>query len=251
LYLSAAGVMTNSYRQDVLANNLANAETTGFKQNLAMFRQRRTGSQELPGQAGMSNPLLDRMGGGTLAEPSVVDTSQGGFEETSNPLDAAIDGPGYFTVDDHGREMLTRNGSFMVARDGTLIMAGGKNLPVLDAGGHTIRLDGSQVNNTTITRDGQISQNAIPVARLGVVDVTNPRALRNEGGTLFSYGAPGNLTASNSQVFGERVEQANVDPATEMAALMDTQRQLEANANMIHYQDETLDKLVNTVGKIG
>ena len=251
LYLSAAGVMTNSYRQDVIANNLANAETAGFKRNLATFRQRLTGSQEMPGEAGYSNPLLDGIGGGTLADPTRVDTSQGDFEETDNPLDTAIQGPGYFTVDDHGRQRLTRNGSFLIDRSGTLVMAGGGSQPVLDAGGHAIRLDGTLRSQTSVTRDGLITQAGAPVARLGVVDVANPAALRHEGGTLFSYADPAGLSASNSLVYGERVERANVDPATEMAALMDTQRQLEANANMIHYQDSTLDKLVNTVGKIG
>jgi flagellar basal-body rod protein FlgF len=250
LYLSAAGVMTNSYRQDVIANNLANSETVGFKKDLATFRQRATGTKEMPAEAGYSNPLLDRIGGGTLADPTLVDTSQGDSEETGNPLDAAIQGPGFFAVDDHGTERLTRNGQFMINRAGTLIQSGGANLPVLDIAGKPIQLDGTLASQTEIERDGTIVQGNAPVARLGVVDVPNPTALRNEGATLFSYPDMTAVTASNSMVKGEFVEEANVDPATEMAALMDTQRQLEANANMIHYQDATLDKLVNTVGKI-
>ncbi len=250
LYLSAAGVMTNSYKQDVIANNLANVETAGFKKNLATFRERLTAGREHPAEAGYSNPLLDNLGGGTLADPTRVDTSQGDFEETDNPLDVAIQGPGYFTVAEHGQQRLTRNGNFVIDRTGTLV-TGNNGQPVLDAGGAPIKLDGTLRGQTTVTRDGVINQAGVPVARLNVVDVADPAALRNEGGTLFSYPDPAGVTASNSLVRNESLERANVDPATEMAALMDTQRQLEANANMIHYQDATLDKLVNSVGKIG
>ena len=251
LYLSAAGVMTNSYRQDVIANNLANSETVGFKKDLATFRQRDPASKELPGRAGSSNPLLDRIGGGTLADPTLVDTSQGDFEPTDNPLDAAINGPGYFMVSDRGQPRLTRNGQFLLRRDGSLCLSGGANQPVLDAAGHGITLDGTLRNQTTIGQDGTISQAGVPVARLGVVDVPNPAHLKSEGGTLFSTPDIGAVRPSDSVLQGGFVERANVDPASEMAALMDAQRQLEANANMIHYQDSTLDKLVNSVGKIG
>ena len=250
LYLSAAGVMTNSYRQDVIANNLANSETVGFKKDLATFRQRAPGSREMPAEAGYSNPLLDRIGGGTLADPTLVDTSQGDSEETGNPLDAAIQGPGFFVVGSPGAQRLTRNGQFMIDRAGTLVQGGGANLPVMDAAGKPIHLDGTLASQTSIGVDGTISQGSVPVARLGTVDVPDAAALRNQGAGLFSYPDMTAVRASGSQVRGEFVERANVDPATEMAALMDTQRQLEANANMIHYQDATLDKLVNSVGKI-
>ena len=251
LYLSAAGVQTNSYRQDVIANNLANSETVGFKKDLATFRQRPLADQEHPGQSGASNPLLDHLGGGVLADPTLVDTSQGDFEQTGDPLSAAINGPGYFTVNDRGQPRLTRNGQFLIRQDGTLCLSGGANQPVLGVGGTPIKLDGTRRNQTVIARDGTITQDTVPVAKLAIVDAPNLAALRNEGGTLFSYHDPAGVRPSDSVVQGEFIERANVDPAAEMASLLDAQRQLEANANMIHYQDATLDKLVNSVGKIG
>ena len=84
-----------------------------------------------------------------------------------------------------------------------------------------------------------------------VFDVPDPGKLKKEGGTLMSGASLNQLKPSTSQLHSESIENSNVDPATEMAALMDTQRQLEANANMIRYQDQTLGELVNTVGKIG
>jgi flagellar basal body rod protein FlgG len=249
LYLSATGVMTNSYRQDVIANNLANSETVGFKKDLAMFRQRPTAAEESPDKRGWSNPLLEGIGGGTFAEPTVVDTSEGALERTGNKLDAAIQGTGFFTVDDKGTTRLTRNGQFMIDSNNNLVTTNGKQ-NVLDAQGNPIKLDGKLQGKTEISQDGTISQDNNIVGKLGVVDVPDPAKLKNEGGSLFSYPNPGDFTPSNSVVHGETVENANVDSATELTQLMDTQRQLEANANMIHTQDGTLDKLINIVGKV-
>src|SRR5687768_1897415 len=98
LYLSATGIMTNSYRQDVIANNLANSETVGFKRDVALFKERLTQAQEQRIKGDWSNPLLEGIGGGTLAAPTIVDSTQGELEPTGSPLDVAIEGKGYFTV---------------------------------------------------------------------------------------------------------------------------------------------------------
>src|SRR5215210_5206856 len=101
LYLSAGGVVANSYRQDVLANNLANAETVGFKRNIPLFQQRLTESQQrqMTGQgASWSDPLMERIGGGLLASPTLTDGTQGELEHTGSPMDVAIQGDGFFAV---------------------------------------------------------------------------------------------------------------------------------------------------------
>src|SRR5438045_6324524 len=99
LWLSATGVISNSYRQDVIANNLANVETVGFKRNVPMFQQRLTEAQARR-QADQSNPLLDHLGGGLLCAPTQLDTSAGDAEQTGNPLDLSIHGKGYLAVAD-------------------------------------------------------------------------------------------------------------------------------------------------------
>ncbi len=250
LYLSATGVMTNSYRQDVIANNLANSETVGFKRDLTLFRERPTAAQESPEHQGWTNSLLEGIGGGTYAEPTAIDTVEGPMEKTDNKTDAAIQGSGYFTVDDHGTTRLTRNGQFMISADHTLVMANGKHLPVLDDKGQTIKLSAELHDATAIDSEGNISQGNGTIAKLGVMDVPQPKLLKNEGGTLYSYPDLTTATPAKSQIVQGSVEDSNVDPATELTALMETQRQLEANANMIHTQDATLDKLINTVGKV-
>src|ERR1700733_13419075 len=106
LYLSATGVMTNSYRQDVIANNLANSETIGFKKDLTMFKQRLTAAQENPNDQDATDKQSESLGGGTLAMPTLVDLTPGDMASTGGNLDAAIDGSGFFAVDDHGTQRL-------------------------------------------------------------------------------------------------------------------------------------------------
>jgi flagellar basal-body rod protein FlgF len=250
LYLSATGVITNSYRQDVIANNLANSETAGFKRDLAMFKERQTAAQEMPAHSGWTDPRLEALGGGTFAMPTTVDLSPGVMESTGNNLDAAIDGPGFFAVDDNGKQKLTRNGGFSIDREGNLILSDGSNRKVIGANGDPIRVDPSARDSTSIGQNGVISQNGVVVGRVGVFDVPDPSKLNKTGGTLLDYPDMKSLTPSGSLLRNQVIEKANVDPATEMSALMETQRQLEANANMIKYQDTTLGELVNTVGKI-
>jgi flagellar basal-body rod protein FlgF len=251
LYLSAAGVMSSSYRQDVIANNLANSETIAFKRDLPLFHERLTAAQEYHG-ARNSDPLMEGLGGGLLASPSLVDTTSGDLEDTGNPLDVAIQGSGFFAVDNPGQPdqaHLTRNGRFILDRQGNLVLSDMSGHKVLDVDGKPIQLaPGQQVivkaNGSIVTRDGE------EVARLGVFDVPHPEKLAKAGATLLNYPDRKELTASDSIVRGEFIERSNVDPTTEMAELMDAQRQLEANANMIHYQDSTLQLLCNSVGKI-
>jgi flagellar basal body rod protein FlgG len=252
LYLSATGVVTSAYRQDVLANNLANAETVGFKKDVALFNQRLTEAQQrrlAPGRFNPSSALLEGIGGGLLAHPTLVDTAQGELEPTGSPLDVAIEGSGYFAVDANGETRLTRNGQFAVDSTGHLILSNARGEKVLDVEKHPIHVETG--GNVRVDRDGTVTQHGRPVARVGVFEVVDRSKLTKQGGTLIGYGSQDLVPATGATLHNESVERANVDPATELAALMDTQRQLEANANMIRYQDQTLAKLVNEVGKIG
>ncbi len=248
LYQSAAGVMTNSYRQDVIANNIANAETTGFKKHMAVFKERPTAAEERHLPSSHTNQMLEGLGGGIFAYPTQVDLSQGELEPTGSNLDAAIEGRGFFTVSDKGETRLTRDGHFAVDRDNHLVMASGEGKQILSADGAPIVLRPNQ--QITINRFGLISQDEKVVAKLGVVDVANPEALTKLGGTLMSVPAGEPLLPATGSIHGQFVERSNVEPATELTELMDAERQLEANANMIRYQDSTLSRLVNDVAKL-
>ncbi|HTL27894.1 MAG TPA: flagellar hook-basal body protein [Tepidisphaeraceae bacterium] len=250
LYLSATGVLTNSYRQDVISNNLANSETVGFKKNVALFEQRLTESQERRNPLD-ANSLLDNIGGGLLCAPTLVDTTQGELETTGNKLDVAITGDGYFAVQGPSNSVrLTRNGSFSLDRQGNLILAVTGN-KVLDQDRKPIVLDPTQRESIQVGSEGELTVAGKPIAKLGLFSVANPHELKKEGDTLMSVANTNKIAPSKATVVGGALERSNVDPAIELSVLMDAQRQLEANANMIKYQDSTLQKLVNEVGKIG
>jgi flagellar basal-body rod protein FlgF len=246
LYLSATGVLANSYRQDVIANNLANAETVGFKKDLALFTERATASQD----AGHSDPSdpLSAMSGGMWAAPTYVDSSQGPLQETGNSTDAAIEGNGFFMVQTPQGNRLTRDGRFLIDNNGNLVMAGNANAKVLDDSGKPIMLDSRQ--RIDLDKQGEFSQSGRNVAEVGIYNA-DTASLKKEGGNLLSY--PDDSTPARAKDYTlhqKFVERSNVEPTTELTQLMDAERQLEANANMIKTQDETLGELVNTVAKI-
>ena len=247
LYLSATGVMTSSYKEDVIASNLANAETAGFKRSDPQFRQRLTAAQEQRGPGDWSNPILEGLGGGLLAMPTGVDFSQGLLENTGAPLDVAIQGEGFFAVKDGDQTRLTRDGRLSIGRDGFLALQDGKK--VLSASGNPIALSPNAA--TKIHPDGSISQDGQIVGRLALFDVNDRSTLSKVGANMLAVADPAQLRPGQGTIHPEFLEQSNADPTGELAQLMDAQRQLEANANMIRTQDATLAKLVNEVGKIG
>jgi flagellar basal body rod protein FlgG len=247
LYLSATGVLASTYRQDVIANNLANSETIGFKKDLASFQERPVASQESTHAGSPSNDLLDNIGGGLLAMPTQIDMTQGTLVNTGSSMDAAIQGPGLFEVQSGPNLRLTRDGQFQIDSQGNLVLSNDRGQKVLGDDSKPIQLDPSQP--IAIGPSGQIIQGGKNVAQLGLFDVPKPGELRKEGDGLYSYANLKSLTPSTGSIRGQTLEQSNVDPTTEMTGLMDAERQLEANMNMIRYQDATLAALVNTVGK--
>lgn len=249
MYLSATGVVTASHQQDVLSNNLANAETSGFKRALALTRQRDVESAALR-NAGMRNDLLDRIGGGQLLSPTAIDFSQGAIEQSSNPLDTSISGDGFLGVRDASGELrLTRAGEMMINRQGELITAQGHK--VLDTNKQPIKLENVNQRELAIGTNGEIRRGPETLATIGLFDTADRSALRPIGQNLLALTGDAQLTPAKGKLLSGTTESSNVDPATELTRLMETQRLLEANTNMIKFQDASLAKLVNEVGKIG
>jgi flagellar basal-body rod protein FlgF len=253
MYLSATGIRASSYRQDVIANNLANAETVGFKRNHAAFHERLNQALERNdpfSQDEMFNPMT----GGLLASPTQVDFSSGTLEQTGNPLDLAIRGEGFFAVQSGDDTKLTRTGQFLLDAEGFLITANDAASKVLDSKGKPIQLSGYLPSQLSIGSDGSIHDVASRsvIGQVGLFDVTDRDQLVKSPGNLFTAE---NLEASlkpaaRGTVQAGYVEGSNVDPTHELTQLMEAQRELEANANMIRYQDQAMSKLVNEVGKI-
>jgi flagellar basal body rod protein FlgG len=243
--------MTNSYRQDVIANNLANQDTVGFKRDLVNSQERRMATAENPSLKQYSDAFYNNMGGGTLLAPTVTDNAPGAVE-VGNNLDAAIQGEGYFVVENAKGRFLTRAGQFGLDVDGNLMQLNSAGSRVLTKDMQPIKLDPNAVareGSVYITATGDVMQDG---ESKGTLAVKLPDASsRKVGAGLYSApDAKALPDAASPTVLGGCVERSNVDPTRELTEMMRTQRLLEANANMIKYQDTSLSRLMTETGKI-
>lgn len=243
LYQSAAGMMVNEYRQNVLANNLANAETTGFKREIATFAERLRASQA-GRRVGPTNDLMEALSGGIWLARTDTDFSEGAFVNSDNPLDVALAGPGFLRVAADGHEYLTRDGRMVMDRDGWLVAAvdGGS---ILGHAGQPIRLN-PRGGEVSIDEDGRITQDGVRVGWLGLVDVRDYQALRKAGASRFAADEV-ELTPSPARVIPGFTEHSGVAPIKELTTMIEASRAYQFNAQMVTLQDQSAGRLINAV----
>jgi flagellar basal body rod protein FlgG len=249
LYQSSQGAQAQSMRLDVVANNLANAATSGFKRDLAVFQSHRTYDVEngLPSDAPGHQ---ERLSGGTTPAQVVTDFSNGSMIQTGGSLDLALAGPGFFQVTDGRNEYLTRNGRFTTSRAGELVTAG-SGLRVLSQSGtplvipsDTVRIDATADGSLSATSaDGSQAQ----IGRIALVRPTGPPPAK-VGDSL--YRALGRVEPADSdlQVKQGYVEASGVNPVSEMMELIQASRAYESNVSMIKFQDDALGRLLQSAG---
>lgn len=243
LYQSAAGMMVNEYRQDVLANNLANAETVGFKREIASFAQRLRAS-EAGWRDGPSNALMESLSGGTWLGQTGIDFSAGAAVKTDNPLDVLIAGPGFLQVSADGHEYLTRDGRMLMDADGWLVSAN-DGAAILGQAGQPIRLN-PQGGEISIDEDGYIKQGQLMVGQLGLVSVDDEQALRKTGASRFELGDAA-LTSSSAELMQGHLESSGVEPVKELVTMIEASRAYQLNAEMLSLQDQSASRLINAV----
>lgn len=250
LWLSTAGLQVNEYRQSIMANNLANTSTVGFKHDLAVIQERPVESASGPNSR-FANPVLDRLTGGLWVRPTVQTFAQGDLDHTGAPLDVAIDGDGFFAVRDGAQTRYTRDGRMTLNRKGELVMvAGGGRMRILDDDGTPIRIDTASGGPVTITRDGKVLQNDDEVATIALVDFADRTQLTKTGANLYrNHGAP--PTTATGRLKSGYVERSTSDPVRGLAAMIEVSRAYQLNANLISLQDQTVGQAVNRVGRIG
>jgi len=247
MYISAAGALANSYRQDVIANNLANVETVAFKPELALFQARRTEAQET-GQSHHTSSLLEGMGGGVFALPTATDFSPASIDVTGNPYDVALAGKGFFQVLKDSQILYTRDGRFTHDENNQLVTATGK-LPVLDDSGEPIIINPA-LGNLVVDESGLISQDVGPIARLGIVDFDDPKVLRKLGNNLYQADDTAQPQRARTVVHQNALENSGVNPLDQLTEMIRTQRLFQSNVTMMQIQDQTLGQAVSQLGKI-
>lgn len=222
---------------DTTANNVANQTTSGFKADHIAFREylaavdaRTTG-----------DPVIS-----LVVDPDTyTDFSPGGLEQSYRDLDFAIDGDGFFAVEIGSGVRYTRDGRFSVNAYGELVNRSGAQ--VLDAGGSPILID-PEAGPVLATPDGELQQNATPVAQLGVYKFDDLRQLRKTGDNLFlasSEPAP----APTPRVRQGFFEASNVNPVAAMTDMIEVMRAYEQAAHLTETANELERQAIETLGR--
>lgn len=258
---AATGLRALSTRIDVVANNLANAETNAFKRSRVNFEDlmylavREPGA---PNAVGDPSPAGLYIGLGVKVSNTQLDTEQGPMESTGRPLDAAIQGNGFFRVriqdgvgDGFG---YTRNGAFFTNSDGDIVLGLGDGYrldpPINLPPGATDVSIGQDGNVTYKTAGNASPQNA---GQMQLFQFVNPQGLDQLGGSIYqTTDASGEAVQSNPGQDGAGLilqgflEGSNVDPVKELVTLIKTQRSFELNSQSI----QTADQALQTIGNL-
>ncbi len=216
------------------ANNIANSATTGFRREGVVFA-------EHVAALGRDAPSLSMAD----ARGRVIDLTQGGITGTGGTFDFAIEGEGFFQIDDSGRPLLTRAGSFIPSPEGVLLTADGAR--VLDAGGAPIFVP-PDATDVHMSADGTLSAQGQAIAQIGVFRPTDPNSLIHEGGTRFSF--TGDVEpAEGTQLIQGSLEDSNVNPVLEISRMIEVQRAYEMGQAFLDREDSRIKSVISTLSR--
>ena len=239
-YIGLSRQMTLRRELDVVANNIANAQTTGFKVEQLMV------GEEVGERA--RNAFV-RPGVSFVLDNGVArDFGQGALSQTSRPLDFAIEGEGaFFTLQDANGEAYTRDGAFTVDPEGRLTTEAG--LPVLGDGGEIV-LDPT-LGEASVGPDGTITQQGQIVGRLSVVRFDSLGALEKGGDGLYRNASNSRpLEATDARIRQGMLEGSNVNPILEITNLIEIQRAYESVSRMIENTNDLSRRSVERLGRV-
>ncbi|AAD36610.1 flagellar basal-body rod protein FlgF [Thermotoga maritima MSB8] len=244
IYNAAMGMLVDMAKLDRIANDLANVDTAGYKQDREAFRaylRREVFRQEPnPVESRTKKVPIGPLEYATVLDEVRTDLSQGPVEETDVPYHLAINGEGFFRIEFNGGEYYTRNGEFTVNSEGYIVTNYGGYL--LDENGERVRFfDDFTVDEEGYVRDayGNI------VTRIGVYNLENPEKF---GNTLFTGENPS--PSENFRIMQGYVEKSNVDALKAMVDMISAMRHYELSQRAVTVNDELNGKLINSLASL-
>jgi flagellar basal-body rod protein FlgF len=238
---AANGLQARMDSFDMLANNLANSSTSGFKVDREFY------STFLATEA--ANGVDPSAGEAPVVEKQWTDFSQGTLLPTGNSTDFGISGEGFFSANGPNGPVYTRSGAFHVSAQGTLVTAEGYAVRL--AGGQTLQLQSA--SPIQVGTDGQIVQDGTPLGQLEVVSFKDAAQLRRAAGTYFQNADPqGNPAApSSAQVLQGKLENSNAAPAESAARMISLMRHFEMLQHAIKVGADMNRQAVEEVARVG
>jgi len=210
---AASGMRSRMESLDMLANNLANADTSGYKTDREFYNLYVSPEAEAAGGSPATLPVIEK---------PWTDFSQGLLRSTGSPLDLALTGKGFFAVDGPSGSLYTRNGNFRVSAAGRLVTADG--YPVKAVGGAKLQLDPSMA--VDVSSDGTVNQGGQPVGQIQISDFSDPGSVTKQGASYFRSDAAVQV-ASGVEVAQGKLESSNVGPSESAVRLVSVMRQFE------------------------
>ncbi len=229
LLTAAAGMRSRLEALELISNNIANLDTAGFKADREFYNLFASAAAE-------ANSLGEETWM-PVVEASATDFRQGILTRTAAPLDAALEGPGFFVVEGPAGALYTRNGSFRRSRAGRLETVDG--YAVLGDRQAPVDLPPGEIK---IGEDGSVWAGPQRAGRLQVVEVSNPRALAKVGHSYFQPGADAPIPAARTLVQQGHLESANVNPAEMAVRLVEVTRQFEMLARAVSLVTTDMDR---------
>lgn len=230
-------------RLDVIANNVANINTAGFRREQPVFREYVEQNKDAPAPGMESTSYVLDFG-------TVHDTSPGAFQVTGNPLDIMIEGPGYLTVEGpDGNAAYTRSGLMRLSDNGELITSAGKR--VLGANGRPIAIPAGQTGQVKISGDGAVVGPQGEIGRLAIVSFENEGALTPVGDSTFTA-APGLATAvARPRVQSGGFEGSNVQAVLETTQMIEVLRSYQNTQRALDGIRDIRAKAIDKLGRLG
>jgi flagellar basal-body rod protein FlgG len=258
LYTAATGMNALETKLDVIANNMANINTTAFKKDRANFQDLFYRQIRLPGALDSDGSITStgiEMGLGTRVSSTQTNYGQGAMQTTNTPLDVAIEGNGFFRVlDPNGNTVYTRSGNFGLNANNQLVLGSAQHGWIL-ADSITIP---QEATNVVVTQDGQVqystaqNTNLQTAGQLQVTTFLNPDGLLKQGDNLYKQtdasGPPTDQNPGQQQAGILRqgsLESSNVEPVQELIDLITTQRAFELNSQVVQAGDQIMQVAAN------
>ena len=236
-YIGLSQQVALTSMMNVTANNIANMSTPGYKGQRTLFVDYLNKGKD----AGPKDAVHQVQDYATYR-----DTTQGSLQMTSNPLDVALEGKGYFAVTTPNGTAYTRNGSFAMSADGTLITKQG--YPVQGDGGGTLVIP-EGAKHITITPDGQVSTEQGEVGVLKVADFADQQSMQELGDGLYSSTAP-EVLVENVRMVQSSVEGSNVNPILEMNRMVEVLRAYQSTYRMLTNDHERIRGAIQKLTRV-